>query len=310
LADLNRQCDELRKVKPRPPARDIGRQQTPQGPLLGSGGNATVRLEFSPDIGENVAVKRIRAQCYDEARFRREITVMWKLEHPCIARIYARSFPRGSQEAEMHIEFAEHGSLQRVMEHANEAPEEFWNPTGKAIIICGIVLGMRFVHSKGYIHGDLKPSNILIKTGGRALISDFGTSRLASDDVKPTTDWGTVRYSAPEMLLPDGVCTTKADIFCLGLVLYEILTGSAVFPVSIPLLPFIGKLRSLELPVVPDSCGELMKDLIHRCWLREPESRPSCNDILDDFRKADFELGPEVDRFKVRQYVNDVLSSE
>jgi serine/threonine protein kinase len=210
----------------------------------------------------------------------------------------------------MHIEFAEHGSLQRVMEHATGTPDEFWNPTGKAIIICGIVLGLRFVHSKGYIHGDLKPSNILIKTGGTALISDFGTSRLASDDSKSTTESGTVYYSAPEMFLSDGVCTTKADIFCLGLVLYEILTGSAVFPISMHAFHVLRKLRYNELPAVPDSCGELMQDLIHRCWLRKPESRPSFDDILNEFRKADFELRPGVDRLKVRQYVNDVLGTE
>jgi serine/threonine-protein kinase len=176
---------------------------------------------------------------------------MWKLQHPCIARIYARSFPRGSQEAEIHIEFAEHGSLQRVMEQVQRTPEEFWNPTGKAIIICGIVLGMRFVHSKGYIHGDLNPSNILIKTGGRALISDFGTSRLASADSKSATEAGTVHYSAPELFLPDCACTTKADVFSFGLVLYEILTGSAVFPISMQAFPVMRKLRSNDLPAVP-----------------------------------------------------------
>jgi serine/threonine protein kinase len=210
----------------------------------------------------------------------------------------------------MHIELAEHGSLQRVMEQGQAAPEEFWNPTGKAIIICGIVLGMRFVHSKGYIHGDLKPSNILIKTGGTALISDFGTSRLESADAKSTSDGGSVHYSAPELFLSEGVGTTKSDVFSFGLVSYEILTGSAVFPGSMLVFPVMRKLRSLELPAIPSSCGKLMQDLIHRCWLREPASRPSFDDILNEYQKADFELVPGVDRLKVRQYVVDVLGRE
>jgi hypothetical protein len=74
--------------------------------------------------------------------------------------------------------------------------------------------------------------------------------------------------------------------------------------------PVMKQLRSLELPVVPDSCGRLMQDLIHRCWLREPDSRPSFDDIFNDFQKADFGLCPGVDRFKVRQFVVDVLGRE
>jgi hypothetical protein len=310
LAALNGQCNRLRQARPPSHDRALSREQLPLGTLLGWGGNATVKLEFNPTLGQTVAVKHIRAESYDADRFQREVTAMSNLRHPCIARIHESNCHRGSQDAEIHLEFAEHGSLQRVMENVQRAAEWFWTPTGKAVIICGIVLGMRFVHSKSYIHGDLKPSNILIKTGGTVLISDFGISRLESTDASSSTDGGTVHYSAPELYFNKPVCTRKTDVFCFGLVLYEIVTGLAVFPRSMYAFTVIQQLRSHDLPAVPDSCGWLMRDLIDRCWLREPASRPSFDDILHDFREADFELFPGVDRLRVREYVTDVLNRE
>jgi serine/threonine protein kinase len=277
---------------------------------IGFGGNATVRLKIDQITRQEVAVKQIRAECYDAAQFQLEIVALDRLQHPCVLRLHSWNFPVGSQEAEIRTEYAEHGSLKHVLEQLQHtASVRFWNPTGKAIIICGIVLGMRFVHSKGYIHGDLKPANILIKAGGTALISDFGTSRLESD-VTSTQDCGTVRYAAPELCEEETVWTRKADLFSFGLILYEILTGSPVFPPSLHPLPVVKQLRANTFPRVPDSCGELMQNLIRRCWLKDPASRPSFDDILNQFREADFELFPEVDRVKVRNYVDQVVREE
>jgi serine/threonine protein kinase len=98
------------------------------------------------------------------------------------------------------MEYASNGSLDRVLSMALQGwKPSFWTPTGIEIVICGIVLGMRFMHSHKFIHQDLKPSNILLNCEGRTLISDFGTSRCKCIDRTPTRDTGTPHYAAPEL---------------------------------------------------------------------------------------------------------------
>jgi serine/threonine protein kinase len=116
----------------------------------------------------------------------------------------------------------------------------------KGIIICGLVLGMRFVHSQGIMHRDLKPSNILINDLGQTLIGDFGSSRYEWDDATLTGGAGTVNYAAPEQFRDEGT-TNKVDIFSFASILYEIYVGSAVFPVGSAL--FLGTCHLFRLPV-------------------------------------------------------------
>jgi serine/threonine protein kinase len=128
------------------------------------------------------------------------------------------------------MEYCGNGSLQTVLRHVNtKGSPNFWNPTGIGIIICGAVFGMRFVRSKGFIHQDLKPSTILIDSFGHALIGDFGTRRLETHDATLAIETGTLYYTAPKMF-KEGEYTNQADVFSFGLVLSEILVGSAVVP--------------------------------------------------------------------------------
>jgi serine/threonine protein kinase len=97
------------------------------------------------------------------------------------------------------MEWASNGSLSRAY-RIIKTPQcpSFLKPTGLSIIICGIVLGMRFMHSRGFIHQDLKPSNILINDQGRVVIGDFGSSRNVNADITPVGG-GTLQYAAPEL---------------------------------------------------------------------------------------------------------------
>jgi mitogen-activated protein kinase kinase len=101
------------------------------------------------------------------------------LNHPFILRILGYSFPTSETGTEIQIECAATGALETVLKSVNiRRSPNFWNPNGIGIIQCGIIFGMRFVHAKGFIHRDLKPSTILIDRFGQALILDFGRSRL------------------------------------------------------------------------------------------------------------------------------------
>jgi serine/threonine protein kinase len=256
-------------------------------------------------------VKSISDEIYDQELFFREIEVLVHLNHPCVLRIYGWSPRQGIIPGQIHTEFAEHGSLDKVLEKVKWGSGfKFWKPTGKAIIICGIVLGMRYVHSKGYIHRDLKPSNILINEEGRSLISDFGTSRREDMDHTLTPYCGTACYAAPELCYEDAVCTTKVDIFSFGLVLYEILSGRPVFPPSTPLMPVVKAILSGDMPPIPDGCGRFMDELIPRCWSLKPEGRPSFAEIFHEFELENFDIVPGCDYGAVDAYARGVLGWE
>jgi serine/threonine protein kinase len=172
--------------------------------------------------------------------------------------------------------------------------------------MCGIALGMKFVHSNGIIHRDLKPGNIMINTRGEALIGDFGVCQFESDDHTLNWDCGTARYAAPELFCEGTICTTKVDVFGFGLVLFEILTGRAAFPSSMAILAAVAKIRYGRMPPIPDECGKYMQGLITRCWSRNPEHRPSFDEIIREFKEVEFSIFPHVIASRVSTYVSSI----
>jgi serine/threonine protein kinase len=248
-------------------------------------------LEEDPKTGKLIAVKHISFG-REKAELIREISSLAQLNHPNVLRIFGWTFANSSHSAEIQTEYAPNGSLDRLLGNlgAGETRPSFWNPTGIGIVICGIVVGMRYVHSRGLIHGDLKPANILLNEKGHPLICDFGSSRFESDAATPLPDTGTVCYAAPEQYLEGAALTSKVDIFSFGLLLYEVLVGSPVFSSSDPPFTVIRRLRTRDLPTVPPRLGPLMQDLIGRCWEPNPESRPSFHDILCLFRDHQFKI--------------------
>jgi serine/threonine protein kinase len=216
----------------------------------------------------------------------------------------------GSKQAEISTEFAEHGSLDKVLKQVGlDAAPSFLNATGTGILICGLVLGMRYVHWKGYIHMDLKPSNILLNARGEALIGDFGSSRLESEE-PIVADSGSVYYAAPEQFEENTVLTRKADVFSFGLILYELLTHSAVFPPSMSPFAVLRKRRTEDLPAVPDACGEFMIRLISACWSPDPTRRPSFDDILTEFVRVKFDIVLGANPSELESYVHEIRRRE
>jgi TPR repeat protein len=278
--------------------------------FIGAGGFSSVTLARDPKTQKTIAVKHLRG-CGPQDWVIREVERLVQLKHPCVVPIVGWSPPQGSTEAQIQMEFAEHRSLYDVLEKVKSgAIPHFWDPTRIGIIICGIVLGMRFVHSRGIIHRDLKPSNILLNGRGHPWIADFGTSRAASADHTWTEETGTVHYAAPE-LFQDGVdCTAKCDVFSFGLVLYEILTRMPVFSRSERPFEVIRRLRARDLPAIPARCGRLMQALIPQCLREEPEDRPSFEQIFARFEQHHFGVVPEADSGAISDFCRQVLAWE
>jgi serine/threonine protein kinase len=310
--------EECRAMRPFRPNRNlsdnvVGSLSSGPGRSLGFGGSAEVFLETDSANGQKVAVKYIFPTLFDQQTFLREIEALTKLHHPCVLSILGYVLPSGQQSAEIHTEFAESGSLAAVMKRAKSGSiPGFWNPTGKGIIISGVVLGMIYVHSEKYIHRDLKPMNIMINGKGRALIGDFGASRYEDNESTqtPGSETGTVHYAAPELFQETIPYTNKVDVFSFGSILYEILVGSPVFDPDEPPFPVMRVILAGEMPPVPDSCGKYMQQLITRCWSKEPESRPSFPDIFEDFRAHNFAIFPDADGHMIRDYVCGILAWE
>jgi serine/threonine protein kinase len=288
-------------AKPHPPADRV---------LIGTGGFSTVQVETDPKTNQRIAAKQLFSHLTEDMQFIREVETLIKLNHHCIVRILGFNLPPVTDFAEIQMEYAPNGSLKSVLKKVRfgQIPR-FWDPTAVGKIICGIVLGMRFVHSQSFIHRDLKPSNILINEQGEAMIADFGTSRSEYDDGTLTGDTGTAHYAAPEMYREDGI-TNKVDVFSFGLILYEILVGRAVFRSSKAPRRVMNRVLGGEMREIPDRVGNVMKSLIARCWSQKAEDRPSFDDIFKEFQTNNFAVFPGGSSQKIFEYARSVLDWE
>jgi serine/threonine-protein kinase len=230
---------------------------------------------------------------------------MVRLNHPCILRLLKYSLPTKSSPAEIHLEWAQYGSLARILKlvQSGQRPS-FWNPAGIAIIVTGIVLGMRFMHSRGFIHQDLNPSNILVNSEGRALIGDFGSSRFESDNITPRSSQND-EYTAPDLFCSDD-WTSKVDVYSFGLVLYEVVVGSPVFRANEPPDDIVEKKLTNFLPSIPSEVPPSMIRLIHACLAFDPSIRPSFDDIFKLLDTIYSCVLPETGRQTFRKYVRAI----
>jgi serine/threonine protein kinase len=196
-----------------------------------------------------VAVKHIRF-ARERDVFIREIEILAKLNHPCVVRILGWTFPANSKSGQIHMEYAPNGSLDRVLAKRTQSESgSFLNATWAGIVICGMVLGLRYIHFSGVLHRDLKPGNILLNEKRHPLIADFGSARFSSDDATPTAETGTICYAAPEQYLENAAPATKSDVFSFGLILYEILVGWPVFSSTDSPFDVIQRLRGHHFAV-------------------------------------------------------------
>ncbi len=191
--------------------------------VIGTGGMATVHRALDTKLGRTVAVKLLRREVIADTdiamRFRREALAATVLRHPNIVACLETGTDRGQPYLVMELIEGEDlaARLRRVGRLA---------PAEAARIGLDVARALSVAHVRGIVHRDVKPGNILLARDGRAMVTDFGIARLAADaeGVVPGTTLGSVHYFSPEQAT--GATTTPAsDVYSLGLVLYESLTG-------------------------------------------------------------------------------------
>jgi serine/threonine-protein kinase len=241
---------------------------------LGQGGMATVHLAHDAELYRPVAVKLLAEHLAGDAAFRkrflREARSAARLSHPNVVGVYDAGE-------------ADDGRPYIVMEYVDGTTLEGSGPLPPAEAVALAVQacqGLACAHAAGLVHRDVKPHNLLLRTDGTLKVADFGIARAAEATAltQVGTVLGTAAYLAPEQAAGEQV-TAAADIYALGAVLYELLTGRPPYePESLADLasrPEITPVRDLA-PDVPTH----VEDAVMRALARDPAYRQSSADKL------------------------------
>lgn len=195
--------------------------------VLGRGGMGVVFLARQTSLDRAVAVKVLAVEMADDPRFierlEREARTMARLRHPNIVTVHDFQFLDDGSAA-IVMEFIGGGSLRQVL-----AQHPRGLPVAEALrLFHEIATGLRAAHEAGVVHRDMKPENVLIEPAGTARVTDFGLAlplgSAATRLTHPGTAVGTLEYMAPEQTRGDTL-DERADIYSLGVILYELLTG-------------------------------------------------------------------------------------
>ena len=215
---------------PEAPLEILGRYKILR--IIGRGAMGVVYEAIDPDIDRVVAIKTINLMLSPaemvqyEARFKQEIKAAGRLNHPNIVTIY--DVGKTENFAYMAMEFINGCELKDLLKSGTALPIDV-----ALDIISQAAEGLAFAHSRDIIHRDVKPANIMLlenEDGLVAKITDFGIARMPASAVKTMTGMvmGSPRYMSPEQVVGRNL-SARSDIFSLGVVLYEALTGTAPF---------------------------------------------------------------------------------
>jgi serine/threonine protein kinase len=196
---------------------------------LGQGAMGVVYSAKDPLIGRTVAIKTINLglmredKAEYEGRFYQEAKAAGCLSHPNIVTIY--DVGKSDDVAYIAMEFLEGRELRDILNDGQRLSVD------QALdIVIQVALGLDYAHEHGIIHRDVKPSNIMVIRDGHVKITDFGIARMASSTVRTQTGMvlGSPKYMSPEQVMGQSI-DLRSDIFSLGVLLYELLTGKTPF---------------------------------------------------------------------------------
>jgi eukaryotic-like serine/threonine-protein kinase len=239
---------------------------------LGAGGMANVYLAEDQELGRRVAIKILNDRhANDEQfveRFRREAKNAAALSHPSIVSIYDRGEAEGTYYIAM--EYLEGRSLKELIVSRGPAPVTVAVEYARQILSA-----LRFAHRHGIVHRDIKPHNVLVDAEGRVKVTDFGIARAGTSQMTEAGSIvGTAQYLSPEQARGTNV-DQRSDVYSLGIVLYELLTGTVPFngdtPVEIAMkhLSTVPEPPSVRRPDVPRD----LDLIVLRALAKDPDDR-------------------------------------
>jgi Tol biopolymer transport system component/tRNA A-37 threonylcarbamoyl transferase component Bud32 len=255
--------------------------------LLGKGGMSTVYLAYQPAMDRMVAVKVLpREFLHDDTflmRFQQEARTIARLEHLHILPVYDVGQDKGIPY--LVTRYLAGGTLADLLN--NDLPQM---PVVIRIVE-QVADALDYAHERGIIHRDLKPSNILLDDSGNAYLSDFGIARVAQAqaDLTGSRVLGTPPYIAPEMVQKDQPVTASVDIYALGVITYEMLTGEPPYFDEDPMrvlmahvLEPVPSVRNID-PNIPPAVDAV----VQRCLAKKPADRyPTAGAFAREFARA------------------------
>jgi hypothetical protein len=214
---------------------------------IGEGGMATALLAVQASLGRKVVLKLLDTRHRDSSdtveRFLNEGRLVASLSHPNIVHVYDVGIAEGY--VYLSMEYIEGGDLKSRLGKP-------FAPRDALEIICQVALGLDVAHRNGIVHRDVKPANILFRKDGTPVLSDFGIAKRLTVDQELTSTGvflGSPNYMAPEQAQP-GAIDGRADIYALGIILYEMLTGTKPYQSS-SVLDVIMQHRNAPVPQLP-----------------------------------------------------------
>ncbi len=264
----------------------IGKYEVEQ--VVGQGGMATVYKAYQPDMERHVAIKLLPRRLSEDStflrRFQREARTIANLEHRSILPVY--DYGEHDNQPYIVMRYISTGTLRKKMYYEDISVEK------AADIIEQVAEALDYAHSKNVIHRDMKPSNILLDAQDNAYLTDFGIAKMLGGSTSYMTDGsgviGTPSYMSPEQ------CQGKdlgppTDLYALGAILYEILTGAPPYIADTPLTVMYMHVRdpipkaTLENPSLPPGVNTVFRRILAK---RPAERYESATTFAQDFRRT------------------------
>jgi serine/threonine-protein kinase len=254
---------------------------------LGSGGMATVFKAFHASLDRYVAIKVLhpafRADPQFFERFKREARIVAKLEHPNIIPVY--DFNQHKGEPYLVMRFVEGDTLKPELEGKPMPPGEILR------LMRPVCQALAYAHQRGVLHRDIKPSNIMVTREGIVFLTDFGLARMVQAGESTLSQdmmLGTPQYISPEQAQGISDLDGRTDIYSLGVVLFEMLTGRVPFSADTPFATVHDHIYApLPLPstINPD-IDPIVERMLLKALAKEPDDRFATTDDLLESMEA------------------------
>ena len=254
---------------------------------IGTGGMAEVYKAFDTFLNREVAVKILRAQYTDDegfvSRFRQEAQSAARLIHPNIVNVY--DVGRDDDSYYIIMEYVKGRTLKELI-----SAEGALDPMTAVIIADGIASALKHAHSRGIIHCDIKPHNILLDENNNPKVADFGIARAITTATMTYTASvvGSVHYLSPEQVRGEKV-SAQSDLYSLGILLFEMLTGCLPYTAETPVAVALMHVRE-RMPLVREVNSEVplvLEKIVAKALAKDKEERyASADEFLQDLEYA------------------------
>lgn len=274
---------------------------------IAKGGMAYIFRARQPSLNRYIVVKKLKDEYMSSPemveRFRREAKSLASVLHQNVAHVY--DFVDGNRESYIVMEYIDGIDLSTVLSKVGDIP-----PRIAACILLGVARGVSYIHAHNLIHRDIKPSNIRITKRGLVKLMDFGIVMDIENSslTRPGMMVGSPSYLSPEQVLADAI-TPRSDLFLLGIVLYEMLTGTKPFKEEDGKTIFQQIRAGQYIPPrqMQSKIPKSLARIVQRCLQKDPDKRyPNIMELVTAIEEF---LGPKISA-RIEDLIIEYLDSE